>query len=246
MVKQLDTLAIVDGIKASEVSRYIREIILRSSSKCETQYLKITLEAENEDDTNPVRVSALVSKNRIVGEQIEGDKSKLNRVVFTLARVECLSPAEFARELSKSSQPTITSPRYGESEAKMLADAESSILKYLGNYLDARLGMKLVNDPFWYTRLLMKANLVYEEQNADLNKLLETIKYAMKSYRSALITLTGQGKELRVYVSGSRVGIGYIEGSTTEFGPEALRRASTLKGKIRVYVIKSRIPTLTL
>lgn len=244
MVRRLDIEVITDGIRVSELSKYIENIIAQNSRKCDTSYLKITIEGGSESGL--LKVVVLVSRNRVVGEQIEGKLSDIDKTIFTIARVECLSPAEFAYELSKATRPSLVMPRRTGYGGERLVTRESDILKYLRDYLDARLGMKLVNDPFWYTRLLMKANLVYEEHNGDLEKLLETIKDVMKSYKAALITLTGGGRELRVYVSGSRVGIGYIEGSITEVGLEALRRASDVKGSIKVYTIKSRLPTLTI
>lgn len=243
MVEHLDIEVIKDGISVNELNKYVENVIAQNSEKCGTSHLKITLEGGSE--SGHLKVAVLVSGNRIVGERIEGKLSDLEKTVFTIARVECLSPAEFARELSRATRPLLVSPRSVSREAERVS-RESDILKYLRDYLDARLGMKLVNDPFWYTRLLMKANLIYEERNGDLVKLLEIIKDVMKSYKAALVTLTGEGRELRVYVSGSRVGIGYIEGSFTEVGLEALRRASHVRGSIKVYTIKSRIPTLTI
>lgn len=241
----VDVIISSSGIRPERLPEYVERLINKTRGKCQTPYMRIILEGSH--GFSSVELEIYISGGRVVGEKLKGlysPESLPEDVSFNMARVECLTASELTRELARASKPRICAgcgrPQQPATTAKL---SLSDIIK---GFIDSKLSMRLVSDPFWYTRLIMKANKVFEDNDADLDKALATLQDMASRYERALIVLQDTTKELRIYVNSDRIGIGLLEGGSFDIGVEALNKARGMRGRLEAYQIISRTPTLTI
>ena len=246
MPQLVDVVISSSGIRPERLPEYIDRLINKTRGKCQSPYMRIVLEGSQ--GFKPVELEVYISGGRVIGEKVKGlyvEGELPDDVSFTMARVECLSASELARELARASKPRICSG-CGSSPKPTAATAKLSLKDIIRGFVDSKLSMRLVADPFWYTRLLMKAQKVLEDNEADVDKALATLQDMASRYEKALIVLQDTTKELRIYVNGDRIGIGLVEGGSFEIGMEAVNKARGMRGRLEAYQIISRTPTLTI